>query len=436
MPNPLKVNTTADQNTEGSSSNLLFRTMKPASMAGFDINKYSGDTIGDTDMKLYRDVKIKYGTKWHVEFKHYVPVALRSRYQNRKWIRIKVYKDINVVKTVEYAERVKKAVELWLRDGYSPFDVDMDLLTVDEGPKIWTTQQAVLYFKQKWAARGISPKSIDKYNRTADSFVEWLTLNKMQHEPAMSITDQHIENYLEYFKEQGNANTTTNGERGFIGTIFTFLHKKKITQKVSLPNKLKASPQKHRYFDDRTYQKVSKLFAERDPYLDFAHKIVYYLCIRSEDELKYLQVGNIFPESKQVLLSKGKTGERMIPLVDEALELFRARKIFDYPPEYYVFSVPHRNKFVRDGEPGKEPFNTGFFSKRFARIRTAAKLSSNYTLMGLRHTRILHLKMDGVSDANIMSLSGHKTYEAYAKYLRDLGLTVDVKTLSEKTRKL
>ena len=44
--------------------------------------------------------------------------------------------------------------------------------------------------------------------------------------------------------------------------------------------------------------------------------------------------------------------------------------------------------------------------------------------------------MDGLNDADIMSLTGHKDFSAYAKYLRDLGLSADVKKINEKSRKI
>jgi len=89
-------------------------------------------------------------------------------------------------------------------------------------------------------------------------------------------------------------------------------------------------------------------------------------------ELKLFKVGNIFPDRKQALINgaDSKTDrDRFIPMPDDMLKIFKERKIFDYPPDYYVFSAPHKNKFVSDGRPGKEPFGKGFFSKRFGYIR-------------------------------------------------------------------
>jgi integrase len=100
------------------------------------------------------------------------------------------------------------------------------------------------------------------------------------------------------------------------------------------------------------------------------------------------------------------------------------------------FSAPHKNKFLKDGEPGTEPFGKGFFSKRFGYIRKKLKLDPSYTIYGFKHTRVIHLKIDGVPDQDIMALTGHADYVSFAHYLRDLGLTVNPDSINQKTRKL
>jgi integrase len=90
-----------------------------------------------------------------------------------------------------------------------------------------------------------------------------------------------------------------------------------------------------------------------------------------------------------------------------------------------VFSVQSKTAFVADGKPGAEPFGKGFFSKRFAKLRKEIGISSDYTIYGLKHTRVIHLKSAGASDADIMALTGHSTYDAFSRYLRDLGMTAN-----------
>lgn len=87
-----------------------------------------------------------------------------------------------------------------------------------------------------------------------------------------------------------------------------------------------------------------------------------------------------------------------------------------------------------EGCPAIKPFGTGFFAKRFRKVRKEAGLPTHFSIYGFKHTRIIHLKQDNATDADIMSLTGHKDFSAYAKYLRDLGLDADAGKISKISR--
>ena len=95
-----------------------------------------------------------------------------------------------------------------------------------------------------------------------------------------------------------------------------------------------------------------------------------------------------------------------------------------------------KNNFIADGKPGIKPFGHGFFSKRFYKIRKLAGLSNDYTIYGFKHTRVVHLKIDGATDAEIMALTGHSDYSSFAKYLRDIGIGTDLSKLDILTRRI
>lgn len=63
-------------------------------------------------------------------------------------------------------------------------------------------------------------------------------------------------------------------------------------------------------------------------------------------------------------------------------------------------------------------------------------MDKNYTLYSAKYTRVIHLKLDGSKDSDIMSLTRHKTYDAYSMYMRDLGLTKDINAINLKTRQV
>lgn len=153
------------------------------------------------------------------------------------------------------------------------------------------------------------------------------------------------------------------------------------------------------------------------------------LCVRSDKELMNLKVGNIYWKENKIYAdaegTKGNAG-RWIPMDENIKRIFLEKKINEYPAEYFVFGI--------EGKPSEKPFGSGFFSKRFRKIRNKAGLPDWFTMYGMKHTRVIHLKMDGLADQDIMSLTGHKDFGAYAKYLRDLGLAADPAKINKLSR--
>jgi integrase len=176
---------------------------------------------------------------------------------------------------------------------------------------------------------------------------------------------------------------------------------------------------------------------EDDPLTYFATKLIYYLCIRAEKELKHFRVGNIFLDRKQVLIQaeEAKTdADRFIPIPDELMEELTHIRTH-YPADYYVVGKGTRIKKVRDNTPSAKPFPNNMISARYAKIRIKAGLSSDHTPYSFKHTRVIHLKQDGAQDKDIMQVTGHESYQAYAEYLRDLGVDGNPEAINKITRK-
>ncbi|MDE3250398.1 MAG: tyrosine-type recombinase/integrase [Bacteroidota bacterium] len=336
-----------------------------------------------------------------------------------KWERFKVYEDINRNRSKQYDELLLASVYEGLKAGYNPFE-DRHPFREKEKPKEtpYTIQRALYFFLGKWKERGIEPASMARYQRSIKFFEEWLLMKGIQHKAAGDITEDDIESSLRWNKEKrGWSNRTYNNNRDFLATCFLFLQKKGVIKSnpVSEVASQKTKTKKHKYYDEVTLKKVMGYLRTADPSLHLAALVVYHLCVRSEKELKHLVVGNIMPERMQVLLQETKGGsERYIPMNQQILDAFREADVLEAPKDYYVFSG--------NGRPGAKPFGNGFFAKRFRKVRGAMGLGEESTLYGFKHTRIVHLKRDGVKDADIMQLTGHKDVVSYSTYLRDLGV--------------
>ncbi len=155
-----------------------------------------------------------------------------------------------------------------------------------------------------------------------------------------------------------------------MSTLFIFLESEKIvdgnpTEKIE---KKKTKSKKHRYYDPEQFDRIREVMKEDDPLTYFATKLIYYLCIRAEKELKHFRVGNIFLDRRQVLIQaeEAKTdADRFIPIPDELMEeLAYIRN--NYPTNYYMIGKGNRIKYVRDNTPSPKPFPNNMISARFA----------------------------------------------------------------------
>jgi integrase len=396
----------------------------------------------------YRAPRLYKGARWWIEYQFRVPPCVRHLHKNKTWEKFRVFEDINRYKTDEYAQLLLTAISFALKEGFDPFEhekqlqeqIQQEVAPASVKDKVWTITQGLNYFLQKWQKRDNEESTLRRYKHPIELLTQWLTVRKMQNQPLDILTDEHIEAFLEEGKERYEwSKRTYNNHKGFLQTIFKFLVDKGIMKSnpcIGVALK-KTKSQKHKYYDQKRLETIRELLKKHDPVLFLAARLVYYLCIRSDKELKYFKVGNIFLDRKQVLVraDDSKTdSDRYIPISDEILPDLQYL-VKNYPPEYYVIGPGSRNKFVRNNTPGKIPFGRNFLSARFAKIRQLAGFSSDYTLYGFKHTRIVHLKRDGGKDTDIMQLTGHTTYEAYSTYLRDLGMEGDPDAINQISRK-
>lgn len=393
-------------------------------------------------MYHYRKPRLIKGSRaWYVEYYYRIPVEVRQFYDNKEWYRFRLTEDINRRRGLErenYAVWLLEEITAALKSGYNPFNPEMEYIQANQSEQIIdqviTAKQALQMFLEKWSQRGLDKRSYSKYERYVTRLILWLDRHKILLNDIKTINTDHIESFLnDTKKELKYSNREYNNTFDFIRTAFNFMLKKDIIKKSPCAgiDKLKAKTNKHRYYDKDNLEAITKALLVSDAYCYLACQTVYYLCVRSDKELMNLKVGNINWEQNKVLAEADGTktkSARYIPLDQNIKNLFLQHGIDKFPDDYYVFGIK--------GTPALQKFGTGFFAKRFLKVRKAAGLPEHFSVYGFKHTRVIHLKQDGATDADIMSLTGHKDFVAYAKYLRDLGLDADAAKISKLSRKI
>jgi len=413
--------------------------MKPVPVAGFIFSNKTSVSSVSIIFNYRKPVLVKSEKGWYIKYYYRIPVHVRKFYGDKEWFRFRIKEDINRrtgADREEYAEFLRASIAESLKDGYNPFEpeqeyVEKEELGIEEKKELGA-KDAMLLFLEVWGKRGLTEASMSKYKRTANRLIEWFEKKSIPERNIQEITQENIEQFLnELKKEKKFSNREYNNTYDYTRTIFNFLLKKKYISESPCAgiDKMKSKSTKHRYFDEKALTAVTKAMVATDPYLYFAFQAVYYLCVRSEKELRNLQVGNIMWEQNKILAETTKgDSERYIPMDENIKKLFLDRGIDKYPEDYYVFGIK--------GEPSAVTFGKEFFSKRFRKMRDLANIDKKHTLYGAKHTRVIHLKQDGLSDADIMSLTGHKDFSAYAKYLRDVGLDADANKINKLSRKI
>ncbi|WP_343302831.1 tyrosine-type recombinase/integrase [Chitinophaga niabensis] len=377
--------------------------------------------------------------KWYVYYWFMHP--FKGQYERKK-----VYEDINLYKgesKVEYAKNLRDAVNLALRNGYSPFDevekVEMWIQETEKrnaaastGVKTqFTMIQGLKLFLTAKEKEGKSDSTISAYTTTANFMRNWLNDNGMLLVPAALITDTQYMDMITVAsvdKETGVgwANKTYNNYLLYLETILNWLAEK-INGNIIPENPIKGATQRETLkrkpsaYTDQELQAILKDVRDAgDTYMEGIILTCYYAAVRSKAEMRALKVENILFDRDMLLLSADGTKARRedyVPL-DPVLKEFYLKQGYDrLPKDWYLFGKDHR--------PGPEMAAENYYARVYKPIRERHGIDDAKKLYNWKHTRAIHLATSGVSPYAIMELFRHTTLEQTMIYLRDLGLLVN-----------
>lgn len=400
MPKP---GTNPRLNNENYSANLILpsqpKNSEPATTAGFSFITTFGDMKRTQKNILYKEAQIYSKTeKWFVWYSFINPSSGR-------WQRFKVYEDINRIKDLdekaEYAEVLRRAINIGLKSGFNPF---AERLTVVS--KNWTLINGLNYFKQKLDERGLRKRTVQTYQSLIKSMYSKMKAYLL--DDIKTINKRHLITFLESFND---SNTSFNNRLTILRLLFNYLIDAEIleTNPASKIKSRKESITKHKYFDQSTWEKIRK--ESDNELLDFI-LFLYYTGTRP-NEARQLKHEHILRDRKLLFvpatISKNKK-DGYVPV-----------------PEFVI------NKFHGEGLIFGSSVN--HFGNKFMEVKKSLKLSSDYTLYSIKHTRAIHLAQDGATPYSIMTFFRHSSLEMTMKYLRDLGLEIN-REAADKSREM
>jgi site-specific recombinase XerD len=406
-------------------------------MAGFRFLDNKCDKSVPMKYIDYRPAKLVKGKRWYIEYYYRIPAELRPLHDNKEWERFKVNEDVNRYKDEEHAALLLDAVNEALKNGFNPFNKEQMQLAMEgvaPNPGIITIKSALEFFLDKYGKRGLEQGTMQKCRYAVELIREYFSSKGLLAQPINKVRKQHIENLLEQNKEEKKwGNRQYNNLKSVIYTVFEFLRKKELIEKNPVEDieSLKTRSKKHKYYDKQLFPKVTHVIKTNQPYLWYAVQFVYYLCVRSEKELMAIKVGDILDEGENFLFRAEVTKsdrDDLVPIDPHLKNVMQEMGLLEANKNHYIFS-PVLN-------PSPRPCGKNFFARRFQNVRKEMGLSEDYTLYGFKHTRAVHLLREGVKLIEIMRLMRHTDIATTAKYVRDLGVDIDLKELHSKTKKI
>lgn len=405
----------------------------------FSVRGLSGDKKGTTKkgfkfmLKQYKWAKVYRGKngdlleKWFVYYSFKNPFTL-------KFERIKVYEGINEFKDLKqkeaFADELCKEVNLNLKAGYNPFEVEKEGLNelheikaekhLSENPKSPTLLNAFREFLKVKNEKDLSVGTIHAYEGFVSKFENYLFENRLADIRLDNLDTKFIKECLYWLNNIHKWNGTTyNNHLNFWVTLLNWWSKSprkwinrddfEIGTDSQLEKKT-AKVMRHQYFGETVLNKVKKAM-DRFPSLLFYSKFIYYSCMRPE-EIRQLKIENIDLNGRYIKII-GKTSSRTVPICDELFEMLKSMQLDKYRSDYYVIG--------RSSEICNTMHGENYFSRVFREeIKEKLGLSKDFTLYGFKHTRVVNLLNSGYSDAEIMGLTGHRDTSSYDKYKRDL----------------
>ena len=375
-------------------------------------------------------------------------IALFYEYPDQpgKYKRFEISGGVNYIKCPikreKELEKLRRGLIDILKKGFDPFfekeeqhfEKQVEIVEEEITSSTYTLDIGYQKYFANCEERGLSSESLKKYNSNINSILEWVEENNYQNKLIKDYSEEDILHFLRSSNEKKKWSARTyNNYIDFLSNTFATLEKMErkecgnnINYKIDFTEiqKKKERPEKNKAFVGRIAQMVKDRlsgFPELNRYV----KWIYFTCMRPA-EIRNLQIKHIDLTNRHIHVGalSGKTGARIVPISNELYELIKEFNIDDFSHDDYLFS--------KSGTPGEEQITKKHFSELFRRnIREPLGLSNIYTAYGWKHTRVVDLLNSGFTDYEVMSLTGHKNFESFEKYKRDL--VIDLSKMKGKT---
>ncbi len=427
-------------------------TQKRANLPAFLEKGHIRDTLIRAIYKMEKPFEPKINRKnpkkYFIYWNHNVPPPLWHKYPRRR-IRIKVYDNINRYTGEEREKIAQDTLDIWKYKlnvlKYNPFgdqlaklaqitEQKQELIQKIEDKKSRTIAQqrnltplnkALDLWIESRKERTKNGNSVSTYRVTKTWLLKYFTAIGSEAIPVSQVSRLQVAEALMKAKNDRNwEGTTYNNEYGVLINFFNWLEREEYIAQNPIRGKIEKMPEskhKHRWYDKETKDRVKKaLLAANEMTVYRVMQFTYFIMIRSKTELMKLKAGDIDRTLKRTRFSADLSKENVEAFRDYEPEFDQVLDEMDFdaiPKNWYIFG--------KKGKPSPYSCHKDLFADLWRPIRDTLGLSSDYTIYGMKHTRIVHLLMKKVDGLDISYMARHEDTKSTKEYQRDYDITLN-----------
>jgi|GEM_PF-6605601 len=375
-----------------------------------------------------------------------------------------IYRDINTFDTIaerkEYGKALINIYNELLRAGLSPFE---EFVSKENGylnKNIISCSELYLSEKKK----SLAPKSFASYKQHVDWFIDWIKENRLSHLNIDQIKRHQVMQFLSDYREKSEtaaaaarpsekrkpaSNRQINNIKDNIITFFNYF-------KTNFEDEITKNPAKgikdlphltrgNKAYTDAQIKLLKQLMLDHNPRILAFCEMVYESCTRPHEETRFLKIADLDFDQNRIHirpeLSKEGRSE-WIPM--SSVYMARLKEyVKGYPDDHYLFSVDRHlgaNKFnrIKPGPlvPGPTPIAEWTLREWYKAIKKMAGLDETWTIYSWKHSYCVRAYLDTKDVYFIQIKCRHTDLSVTCKYLRNLGLFVDLNMIADNVRSI
>ena len=349
--------------------------------------------------------------KWYVEY------SIRNP-KTGKMERVRNYDGINQFSTYQerfdFAQKIIVNYSHLIRSGnisYQEFTEYEDLLLYD-GQSSFSSKRLAkpgsirIYLSDFLQLKKleVSKKSLETYRSKLRLFCLYAERKNIIDKPATYYTNEVITDFLrDLVNKKGLSRKSVDKYEQILHSFFKYLNKKKIIQEnpvCDIPKMGLIKDEAPAAIPAYMRRILQKEIEPADPQLWMFICFIYYMAIRPGVELRLLRMNQIDYDGRKITIPNYNAKNNKTEAVDIPDQLFelivRKWQLHAYDQELYAFG--------KDFEPGEKHLSVNNMSKRFNQFREKLKLPTSVKLYSWKHSGAQELANSG---ANIYELQRH-----------------------------